>query len=168
MKERIKKVMESQHMTQQVFAQFLEISPASLSSIFNDRTKPTLQIVEAIKRKIPTISTEWLLFGQGDMFGNQYTANEVDQNGGYEPEQSTLSLTSDANIEQDLFAQNSNQQNNNRQMTQSNYGVRDTRLHNHHASYAVEVKNSDKIERKITEIRVYFDDQTFETFVPSK
>ena len=53
MKERIKKVMESQHMTQQVFAQFLEISPASLSSIFNDRTKPTLQIVEAIKRKIP-------------------------------------------------------------------------------------------------------------------
>ena len=53
-------------------------------------------------------------------------------------------------------------------MTQSNYGVRDTRLDNHHSSYAVEVKKTDKIERKITEIRVYFDDQTFETFVPSK
>ena len=48
MKERIKQIMESQHMTQQTFAQFIQISPASLSSIFNDRTKPTLAIVEAI------------------------------------------------------------------------------------------------------------------------
>ena len=62
MKDRIKQIMESKHMTQQVFAQFIDMSPASLSSIFNGRTKPTLNIVEAIKRKIPDINTNWLLY----------------------------------------------------------------------------------------------------------
>lgn len=55
-------------MSQQVFAQFIEMSPASLSSIFNGRTRPTLNIVEAIKKKIPNINTDWLMFGSGEMF----------------------------------------------------------------------------------------------------
>ena len=68
MKDRIRQIMESQHMTQQSFAQFLGMSPAILSSIFNGRTKPTLNTVDAIKVKIPTINTDWLIFGHGDMF----------------------------------------------------------------------------------------------------
>lgn len=42
MKDRIRKVMESQQMTQQEFADFIHISPASLSSIFTGRTRPTI------------------------------------------------------------------------------------------------------------------------------
>ena len=42
MKDRIRLVMESQHMTQQTFAQFIGISPAALSSIFNGHHKMTL------------------------------------------------------------------------------------------------------------------------------
>ena len=55
-------------MTQQVFADYIQQSPATLSSIFNGRTRPTLNIVEAIKKKIPNISTDWLMFGSGDMY----------------------------------------------------------------------------------------------------
>ena len=61
MKDRIRKVMETQNMTQQEFAEFLHISPASLSSIFTGRTRPTLSIVEAIKKSLPDISTDHLL-----------------------------------------------------------------------------------------------------------
>ena len=57
--------MESQHMTQQVFASFIGVSPGTLSSIFTGRTNPTLNIVESIKTKIPSISSDWLLFGHG-------------------------------------------------------------------------------------------------------
>ena len=55
-------------MTQQVFAQFIKISPATLSGIFNGRTNPSLNIVEAIKNSLPSISTDWLLFGNGPMY----------------------------------------------------------------------------------------------------
>ena len=51
MKDRIRQIMEAQHMTQQTFANFIGINAASLSSIFNERTRPTLNIVEAIKSK---------------------------------------------------------------------------------------------------------------------
>ena len=64
-KDRIRSIMEDQHMTQQVFADFLQQSPATLSSIFNGRTRPTLQVIDAIKTKIPNISIEWLLYGSG-------------------------------------------------------------------------------------------------------
>ena len=65
MKDRIRQIMESQHMTQQVFADFIGLAPATLSSIYNERTRPTLSVVEAIKKKIPNISTDWLMFGSG-------------------------------------------------------------------------------------------------------
>ena len=76
MKDRIKMIMESQHMTQQTFAQFIQMSPASLSSIFNGRTKPTLTIVEAIKNRIPSLSLEWLLSGTGPMYMDQASASD--------------------------------------------------------------------------------------------
>ena len=69
-KDRIRRIMEDQHMTQQVFADFLQQSPATLSSIFNGRTRPTLQVIDAIKSKIPDISIEWLLYGTGDIRQN--------------------------------------------------------------------------------------------------
>ena len=68
MKDRIRQIMESQHMTQQVFADFIGLAPATLSSIYNERTRPTISVVEAIKKKIPNISTDWLMFGSGDMY----------------------------------------------------------------------------------------------------
>ena len=49
MKDRIKQLMMSQHMTQQGFAEFLGVSPAALSSLFSGRSNPTLNYVDAIK-----------------------------------------------------------------------------------------------------------------------
>lgn len=54
MKDRIRQIMESKHMTQQVFADYIGTTPATLSGIFNDRTRPTINIVESIKRKFLT------------------------------------------------------------------------------------------------------------------
>src|SRR3712207_7207160 len=76
MKDRIRLIMEGSHMNQQTFAQFIGMSSASLSSIFTGRTKPTLNIVEAIKNKIPDISTDWLMFGNGEMYINKEKKND--------------------------------------------------------------------------------------------
>ena len=71
MKDRIKLIMESQHMTQQAFSKFTGISAAVLSGIFTGRTKPTINQVEAIRKKIPNISLAWLLFGEGSMYDTE-------------------------------------------------------------------------------------------------
>ena len=55
-------------MNQQTFSKMTGISTASLSSIFNGRTNPTLMHVEAIRNKFPNINLNWLLYGEGGMF----------------------------------------------------------------------------------------------------
>ena len=68
MKDRIIQLMESQHMNQQSFSNFIGINPATLNSILKERTRPTLNIVEAICEKMPRVSMTWLVKGQGDMY----------------------------------------------------------------------------------------------------
>ena len=149
--------MESQHMTQQVFADYIQQSPATLSSIFNGRTRPTLNIVEAIKKKIPNISTDWLMFGSGDM----YLPEDDGRN-----EETTSSDHSPLiqNPMLDFDAAPSPAPQNVVQTTSISNSVRNTRLENERQ----EVKIIDKPQRRITEIRVFYDDQTWETFVPQK
>lgn len=145
-------------MTQQVFADFLQQSPATLSSIFNGRTRPTLNIIDSIKTKIPDISIEWLLYGTGEMYISHpkpldHGLSEA-QNQGQEPMLNfdspapTVSQVSQNSVSVPSFHQ----------------GVKST----HMEILREEVKNIDKTPRKVTEIRVYYDDQTYETFVPAK
>lgn len=143
-------------MSQQEFAQYIDMSPASLSSIFNGRTRPTLNIVEAIKRKIPSISTDWLMFGTGDMYQsdeaptskqNQEINNVTEQVLNFGSEESPTLQTSVA------------PQQRNGAMTLKT--VRSEAMHE-------DLNYVDKPQRRITEIRVFYDDLTFESFMPTK
>ena len=61
MKDRIRQLMEAQHMNQQTFATFTGIATASLSSIFNGRARPTLNHVDAISPTALSSSAEGYL-----------------------------------------------------------------------------------------------------------
>ena len=153
--------MESQHMTQQLFADFIGQSPATLSSIFNGRTRPTLNIVEAIKKKIPNINTDWLMFGSGDMYlvqnapsGDLFSAEE----GGADTHPIDQNPMLDFDAAPQVAPQNAPQ------APQNFNSVRNT----HPEIVHQEVKVVDKPQRKVIEIRVFYDDQTWDTFVPAK
>ena len=151
-------IMEDQHMTQQVFADFLQQSPATLSSIFNGRTRPTLQVIDAIKSKIPDISIEWLLYGTGDMYiSHPQGAEDSILGGQMSGQEQTLNFDSP-------LSSNNNVPQNSVQNVGFQQGVKST----HPEIVREEIKIVDKQPRKVTEIRVYYDDQTYETFVPAK
>ena len=67
MKDRIRQLMEAQHMNQQAFAKFTNIGTASLSSIFTGRTRPTMNHVIAIMNAFPNVNPTWLIKGEGGM-----------------------------------------------------------------------------------------------------
>ena len=156
--------MESKRMTQQDFASLLKLSPAALSSIFNERTKPTLNIVEAIKTNIPDISLTWLMFGEGEMYENDASSpvegslfGDGDSPSpttppvpGTQPSVSRQATVSTAQGMRQGNADYVNGSSNNVQQQQAF------------------LKYLDKTQRKITEIRVFYDDQTYESFVPKK
>lgn len=195
MKDRIRQIMEDQHLNQQNFAQLIGKSTATLSSIFNDRTKPSLDIVDAIKKKLPQVNLEWLLYGTPPMYinkveGAQAGASARGENGADEDSldmyggavgvagtgasaagmggshggtggaggvvEPTLNFggseDSDSPTSPSLFDQ------------PQIHGVKRTPKNIANAA----VKYVDKPQRKITEIRIFYDDQTWETFVPKK
>lgn len=154
MKDRIRQIMEAQHMSQQTFANFIGINAASLSSIFNDRTRPTLNTVEALKSKIPNLNVDWLIFGRGTMFigdgngGDQQPGCDVADGG-------QSSLQGEAQMP-DLFSGG------------GDAGVGHQPTAGYGSPVRTEVKFVERPRRQITEIRVFFDDQTYESFVPRK
>ena len=184
MKDRIRQIMEDQHLNQQNFAQLIGKSTATLSSIFNDRTKPSLDIVDAIKKKLPQVNLEWLLYGTPPMYinkveGAQAGASARGENGADEDSLDMYGdavgvagtgasaagmggshagiggaggVGSDSPTSPSLFDQ------------PQTHGVK--RRPKNIANAAV--KYVDKPQRKITEIRIFYDDQTWETFVPKK
>lgn len=67
MKERIFKVMKWTGLNLSQFADAIQVSPALLSSVKSERTKPTLLLVENIKKVYPDIDINWLITGSGNM-----------------------------------------------------------------------------------------------------
>ena len=145
-------------MTQQVFADFLQQSPATLSSIFNGRTRPTLQVVDAIKTKIPDISIEWLLYGTGNMYISHPQGSEEPILGGQMTGQEQT-LNFDSSLPNTV---------NSSQNGGFTVGVQQGVKTTHPEIIREEIKIVDKQPRKVTEIRVYYDDQTWESFKPAK
>ena len=163
MKDRIRQIMEAQHMTQQVFASYIGTTPATLSGIFNDRTRPTINIIESIKKKFPDISLDWLMFGNGPMY--QSAAGDRDAEA-----TTSQSANSGQGAQESLFdfdvptSPTAPPAHFSPQAAPHHNGVRNT----HPEIIREEVKYIDKPARRVTEIRVYYDDQTWESFVPSK
>ncbi len=155
MEERIKLLMEHEHLNQQLFADFLGVSSATISSIINKKSRPTLKIVEAIRRKIPNISLDWLVFGTGPMFLD-------DKNKTATPTPTpTASSASEPVLD---FSDDNEASKNVASPSNFNNGVNTTPKNKE----TVTVKYVDKPQRHISQIMVIYDDQTLETFVPKK
>lgn len=177
MTERIRKIMEDAQMTQQEFAAKLGISPASLSGILNGRSEPTRKHAEAIHRAFPQINVNWLMFGEGEMFNSPSSASTTDNTPSEaseavpEANQSLLFGESDvqSTTPSSLFDTGAS--------TSSPSPATDRKVHVYGSRRDYQQRpasnipnmgiNFDKDERKIKEIRVFYSNGTYESFVPS-
>lgn len=176
MKDRIRQLMLDKNMTQKTLASELCIAEATLSGIFNGRTRPTTLTVNAIHERFPEVNISWLMFGEGSM----YTDSNMPQSlfPGEEP------APSDAvDNAREVAALSSGMAVSEASPTLFDDGMRPATF----ASHAIVNKRPenigspqtqcqpqiqyiekyiDKPVRKITEIRIFFDDGTYETFTP--
>lgn len=92
MKNRIFKVMKWAGLNLSQFADALQVSPALLSSVKSERTKPTLLLVENIKRIYPEVDVNWLITGEGEMLvgGNAPGGLHILTDGDAEPEEEAV------------------------------------------------------------------------------
>ena len=173
MENRIRQIMEHFGFSQQNFAAKLDVAPATISSIFTGRTNPTNKLVQAIHKAFPTVDTNWLMFGEGEMMltqeGAEMTLGEIEGESGVSVNASDRTLFGEDAHESVFGNPNSNMGysaassgGNTRGMRRDGAGIAQQ------YGGMLEVANlMDKKMRKIKEIRVFYDDGTFEVFSPS-
>ncbi len=155
-KDRIRQLMEATEMNQKDFAIITGITAPTLSSIFNGRTSATLNHVMALHKEFPNVRMEWLLFGEGKMYETSIPA-ESDANSP-DAYQGTLFSTPSSNENITNLADSA----------PANTTTRATISEEALAIHMEQVKNINKLARNISEIRIFFDDGTFEIFTPKE
>ena len=147
MKDRISALMKYMGMSQKDFANEIRISPGTLSSIFSGRNKPTLNTLNNIHERFPEVNMDWLMNGNGEMF-----VSSSPNSSQFETSEGASSATSfpasGLPLQPGFIGPLSGSQ----QMPPQT------------SDFAPEGKIFDKPSRKIAEIRVFYDDGTFETF----
>lgn len=177
MKDRVKQVQEHYKLSQKQFAAELGVAEATISSIYRGRTAPTNNLIQAIHLVYPAINVNWLMFGEGEMLvpltGHSagvapaspelaslmpgMMQDNVGQNVGYgSTDGPTLFDAPPVTAAPQKAPKN------------ANYSALPSEVQIAEALALMKKANEvDKPVRKIKEIRVFFDDGTFEAFTPS-
>lgn len=145
LKGRIIQVMEHEGLNQAQFANEIGIQRAAMSHLVSGRNNPSLDIVLKILKRYPKVNSDWLLHGDGEMFGKSVTENP-------EMYQNTSIFLDDQTIV-------SNYRKDFRDKTP--YTVAQN-------SDLKDIEPAKPVVKKVNKIMVFYSDSTFETFVPEK
>lgn len=155
LKDRIRTIMEREKVPPRVFAETIGVQQSTLSHILNDRNKPSLEVVMKVHQTYNYVNLEWLLYGKGEMMSSANTAS------------SPMSPNSD--FQPSLFDENLLNSSNGPVASENRKEMASKSTENTPKEIVKqEIRYIEKPARKITEIRIFFDDNTYETFRPEK
>ena len=189
MRDRIKQIIEREGMSQSQFADYIGVNRPTLSHVIAGRNNPSMEIVMKIHQTFPKINILWLLDGIGEYSDDSQTNHTSDiplADEDAETFPSTPQWTSVADDETDspipstslpgedysshfyqgeLFAENP-------VFTPENTGVakkrKETPLQTPPKAPYMSDTQTDYarkfLQRKIVEIKIFYDDGTYETF----
>lgn len=148
-KERFKMIMDREKLTAGAFAESIGVAQATISHILGPRNKyPSTEVILRLHQRYNDINLEWLLTGQGNM------SNDPNS-----PEKEELSYP--------LFAESAENPSNGTEESENRKEIAlETPQNALKEIVKQEIIYKERPPRKITEIRIFFDDNTYETFKP--
>lgn len=187
MRERIKEIIDREGMSQSQFADFIGVNRPTLSHVIAGRNNPSMEIVMKIHHKFPKINILWLLDGEGSYEGDavaDYPAGSLAEDRYadtiYEDEQQHMpeqyANTSNFPAQNDgqpksrfyqgeLFAENrvfvAESTGDAKKRKEMPLQMQQNNLHHTETQQQTSPK---VLQRKIVEIKIFYDDGTYETF----
>lgn len=67
MTDRISLLIKAKNLSAAQFADEIGVQRSSISHLMSGRNKPSLDLIQKTLQRFPEVSTEWLLFGKGEM-----------------------------------------------------------------------------------------------------
>ena len=145
MKERILEFLRIENRSSAQFAEEIGVQPSSISHIISGRNNPSLDFVIKMLTKYPDISSDWLLFGKGQMYRepqlHDLFNSQIDDNAGGSKELS-------GNTQEDNF--------------------QNKKVPFYDGSDTFNVKKTRLKENKTKRIICFFDNDTFKEYLPGE
>lgn len=190
-KEKIEQIIKDKNLNNSQFCNMVGIAPGTLSHIISGRTNPTLNILRSIKFVFPDINPAWLFFDEGPMYEEESsdpTPKDTDAEMEDIDNDEVLARSADY-YQPDLFGPQPRQM----KASASGSGTSGN-TPQHPAMHSANTANSPsgaspivpnmapvspldvagiveetvkqlhRPQRKVVEVRIFFDDGTFETF----
>lgn len=150
-KERFRRIMEREHLNATAFAESIGVAASTISHILSGRNKSlSTDVILRLHAKYEDINLQWLITGEGNMSNSPLSSNDVPD-------------------DYPLFAQNAENPNislsNPKNLKEMPLGQAKSSHINTDIQNLIHIQ---KPSRKITEIRIFFDDNTYEIFKPEK
>lgn len=177
MRERIKEIIEREGMSQSQFADYIGVNRPTLSHILAGRNNPSIEVMMKIHQRFPKINIVWLFDGIGSYEGDAVadyptgTLAEDRTDDLSDDELSSPSLYTDAEqaISSAMFGSEASRfyqgestgAAKNRKEIPLQQPQKAPYLSDNQIEYARKF-----LQRKIVEIKIFFDDGTYETFKP--
>lgn len=166
---RLKLFMESINVPSGQFADMCDIPRPSFSQLLTGRNQKVSDVlIRKIHLAYPELSVSWLMFGEGPMLTTQLRKEENNDKGlGKSSDESSnpkdspiegINSSGFSNVNALTNLQNSSN-NNIYQQLEENKKILELQL---------QIEKMQKNPRRVAQITVYYDDSTFETFIPSK
>ena len=152
MKDRIVQIMKKEGLTNAEFAEKISISTSSLSHIFSGRNNPSLEVVMRIHKACPYVNLNWLLYGEGEMEAAPESTTNISGMGIYSGSAENSESPTDYSNGIEFRKENASEG--------PNSGIKEV--------IREEVKYIEKPTPKITEIRIFFDNGTYQVFKAEK
>lgn len=146
MKDRIEEIMQKIGVSSSQFAKIIGMKQASLSHILTGRNNPSLDVVMKINQAFPDINLKWLLYGEGEMGTPNYHISDTNEN----------EEISDSENEYPIFPKS----------MLDEFSTAEQRSSARDSSNIGQKTNVPT--RKVVEIRVFYNDGTYETFLQLK
>jgi len=159
--ERILEIIKVKNLNNIQFCSITGISPASLSHITSNRSKPTLTILRNVINGFPDVSPEWIMMGTGSMFRNPEQA--------YEQQDDNINIDFGEKKDVDKMPKLFDDEETAAQITHTIPKQNKTWGNQMTASNVEDIVKKtltfiQKPQRKIVEVRIFFDDGTYESF----
>jgi transcriptional regulator with XRE-family HTH domain len=140
MKERLLEFLRAENKSSAQLADEIGVQPSGISHILSGRNNPSLDFVLKMLEKYKHLSSDWLLFGKGSMYKGIQMQNLFDEI----PLESSINDPKSLNNEDD----------------KSVLGFQKEQLHTKPAEFA------DKSASKVEKIVWFFDDGSFDEYLP--
>jgi transcriptional regulator with XRE-family HTH domain len=145
MKDRIRKILDKEALSNTKFADIIGIQRSAVSHILSGRNKPSLEVVQKILEAFTYVNSDWLLFGTGKM------TKDIKQGNLFINEEETTNM-------------NENEKNENNELTENS--VTDRNFEN--LNEKLEIREADQLKKselKIEKIVIFYSDKTMEVFI---